>query len=180
MAGILRLLLSTTTPCYPWLRIFDRALMRSFRCADQGGRPSSLEESSVVSFIATVNRKPKLYIYIRWASNRWAKITARNEESAFALSFERMNGQKRTAHTKEAVRINSQHNNCETVVVYFLNQTNISIEKIPDHERARYSTIYNDPPCVQARVTTYAFSKLSLNERSVPPRRIERYVANSR
>lgn len=91
-----------------------------------------------------------------------------------------MNGQKRTAHTKEAVRINSQHNNCETVVVYFLNQTNISIEKIPDHERARYSTIYNDPPCVQARVTTYAFSKLSLNERSVPPRRIERYVANSR
>lgn len=64
LAGILRLLLSTTTPCYPWLRIFDRALMRSFRCADQGGRPPSLEESSVVSFIATVNRKPKLSLYI--------------------------------------------------------------------------------------------------------------------
>lgn len=38
--------------------------MRSFRCADQGGRPPSLEESSVVSFIATVNRKPELSLYI--------------------------------------------------------------------------------------------------------------------
>lgn len=167
-AGILRLL--HTTPCYPWLRIFDRALMRSFRCADQGGSPSRLcslvEESSVVSFIATVNRKPKLYIYIYIIGGQKLLRVTRGERVRSLVretfSFDKRENTKEKGRTQRRPLESARNNNCETVV-YFLNQTNISIEEISNHE---------PPP----------FNSAARNnlQRSVPPRRIKRYVANSR
>lgn len=79
------------------------------------------------------------------------------------FSFDKRENTKEKGRTQRRPLESARNNNCETVV-YFLNQTNISIEEISNHEPPAFN------PAVQARNL----------QRSVPPRRIKRYVANSR